>query len=170
MKKILTCLVALAAFQTSISHADYLVESRGSWPKTWPKELEPLRKKASTFEGPLLPALHYAITFDSREQFEAAWPHLLKVKTKGAPIILKRGPSFWLRGGKAAGICVHTPPAHTKPRTDAEIAKSKASNSYWRTSVYIELIVDGKIVDLNRIPLPRDTPIIDERFKKPKKK
>jgi hypothetical protein len=27
------------------------------------------------------------------------------------------------------------------------------------------LIVDGDIVDLNRIPLPPDTPIIDERFK-----
>jgi len=30
---------------------------------------------------------------------------------------------------------------------------------------YIELIVDGNIVDLNRIHLPADTPIIDERFK-----
>jgi len=26
-------------------------------------------------------------------------------------------------------------------------------------------VVDGKIVDLNRIALPSDTPIIDERFK-----
>jgi len=32
-------------------------------------------------------------------------------------------------------------------------------------TTYIELAVDGKIVDLNRIPLPSDTPIIDERFK-----
>lgn len=32
-------------------------------------------------------------------------------------------------------------------------------------TTFIELVVDGKIVDLNRIPLPRDTPIIDERFK-----
>jgi hypothetical protein len=31
--------------------------------------------------------------------------------------------------------------------------------------IYIELIFDGDIVDLNRIPLPPDTPIIDERFK-----
>jgi hypothetical protein len=29
---------------------------------------------------------------------------------------------------------------------------------------YIDLIVDGDVVDLNRIPLPADTPIIDERF------
>jgi hypothetical protein len=33
----------------------------------------------------------------------------------------------------------------------------------WTT--YIVLIVDGQTVDLNRIPLPGDTPIVDERFK-----
>jgi hypothetical protein len=35
----------------------------------------------------------------------------------------------------------------------------------YRARVDIVLIVDGKIVDLNRIPLPADTPIIDKRFK-----
>jgi hypothetical protein len=29
---------------------------------------------------------------------------------------------------------------------------------------YIELVVDGNVVDLNRIALPADAPIIDERF------
>ena len=29
-------------------------------------------------------------------------------------------------------------------------------------TTYIELVVDGEIVDLNRIPLPADTPIIDK--------
>ena len=33
-----------------------------------------------------------------------------------------------------------------------------------RARIDIELIVDGDIVDLNRIPLPTDTPIIDKRF------
>jgi len=28
----------------------------------------------------------------------------------------------------------------------------------------VELIVDGNVVDLNRISLPPDTPIIDKRF------
>ena len=28
----------------------------------------------------------------------------------------------------------------------------------------IILVVDGNVVDLNRIPLPKDTPIIDQRF------
>jgi hypothetical protein len=32
-------------------------------------------------------------------------------------------------------------------------------------ATYIALVVDGDIVDLNRIPLPPDTPIVDERFK-----
>jgi len=35
---------------------------------------------------------------------------------------------------------------------------------------YIELVVDGNIVDLNRIQMPRDTLILDERFKEEKKK
>jgi hypothetical protein len=34
----------------------------------------------------------------------------------------------------------------------------------WIHTTHIELIVDGKIVDLNRIKLPADAPIIDERF------
>jgi hypothetical protein len=34
----------------------------------------------------------------------------------------------------------------------------------WMYTSYIELVVDGDIVDLNRIPLPADTPIIDKRF------
>ena len=31
-------------------------------------------------------------------------------------------------------------------------------------TTFIELVVDEEIVDLNRIPLPADTPIVDERF------
>jgi hypothetical protein len=37
-------------------------------------------------------------------------------------------------------------------------------------TTFIELVVDGQIVDLNRVPLPRDTPIVDERFKDEQKK
>ena len=32
------------------------------------------------------------------------------------------------------------------------------------------LILDGQIIDLNRIQLPPDTPIVDERFKEPTSK
>jgi hypothetical protein len=34
----------------------------------------------------------------------------------------------------------------------------------YRVRTEIELVVDGRIIDLNRIPLPPDTPIIDRRF------
>jgi len=34
----------------------------------------------------------------------------------------------------------------------------------WPWTTFIELVVDGDIVDINRIPLPADTPIIDKRF------
>jgi hypothetical protein len=160
MKRTAACLVAMALCAAgSVALGDYSVESRGSWPESWPKELEPLRKQARTLEGPLVPLLHYAIGFAKREEFEAAWPHLLKVKTPGAPIVLRHGPSFWLEDGGTAGICIHTPPAGEKA------ANSKTVGTNWEKTIYLELIVDGQIVDLNRIVLPPDTPIIDERFK-----
>jgi hypothetical protein len=65
-----------------------------------------------------------------------------------------------LGNGSNAGVCIHTPPAGETPITDAE-----GVDGNWERTIYIELIVDGEIVDLNRIPLPPDTPIIDERFK-----
>jgi hypothetical protein len=34
----------------------------------------------------------------------------------------------------------------------------------WMNAIYVELVVDGEIVDLNRTSLPADTPIVDERF------
>jgi hypothetical protein len=134
------------------------VTDRGTWPDTWPKELEALRGESRTLEGPKVLFLHYAIPFTKRETFEAAWPHLLKVKSHGAPIVLRRGPSFCL-GGASAGVCVHTPP-QGEAAIDGKDAQGK-----WEKTIYIELIVDGEIVDLNRIPLPPDSPIIDERFK-----
>jgi hypothetical protein len=160
MKRLTICLVALVfGAACSAARADYTVESKGSWPADWPQELEPLRKQARTLEGPLLPLLHYAIPFTKREEFEAAWPHLLKVRTPGAPIVLRRGPSFWLGEEAAAGVVVHTPPAG-----EAAPADAKAAGDRIERTIYLELIVDGQIVDLNRIPLPPDTPIVDERF------
>lgn len=140
--------------------ADYGVQDRGTWPDSWPQELAALREHSRTLEGPMRPSLHYAITFNKRDQFETAWPHLLKVKTKRAPIVLRRGPSFWLGKEQKAGVCVHTPPEGQAP-----LADGKDANGNWEKTVFIELIVDGETVDLNRIPLPPDTPIIDERFK-----
>ena len=165
MNRAITILAAIVLFSACSLYADYTVKDRGTWPMSWPKELEGLRKASRTFEGPLVPLLHYAISFTNREAFEAAWPQLLKVKSQGAPIVLRRGPSFWLGNESNAGVCIHTPPEGEVP-----IADAKEAGGRWEKTIYIELIVDGKIVDLNRIPLPPDTPIIDERFKDGKTK
>jgi hypothetical protein len=160
MKRVSAVLFAFICCVVCSVRGDYSVEDQGAWPDTWPDELDGLRPQARTLEGPLRPQLHYAIPFTSREEFEAAWPHLLKVVSPGAPITLRRGPNFWLEGD-VAGVCVHCPPADTErigkvlPRT----------NNSPEPQISIELIVDGDIVDLNRIPLPPDTPIVDERFK-----
>jgi len=133
--------------------AEYGVWDKGVWPETWPKELEALRPQAKTYEGPRRLTRLYLIPFTKREEFEAAWPHLLKVKTKGAPIFLVRGPRTDFFALQPAGVMVVTPPVAEKPDGTAE---------------RIELVVDGEIVDLNRIELPADTPIVDERFKEKK--
>src|ERR1700687_3999910 len=162
MKRTIAILAAIAFCAVCSVHADYSVEDKGTWPKSWPEELEPLRKQSRTLEGPLVLLLHYQIPFTKREEFEAAWPHLLKVKSKGAPVILVRSPYTRL-GRIDAGVFIHSPPARTGNR-EAPI-NSTNTRERWMWTTYIELVVDGEIVDLNRIPLPADTPIIDERFK-----
>lgn len=161
---VVVVVVAVAGWALPV-YADYSVTRSGAWPASWPAELEPLRKEARTLEGPMVLYLHHAIAFSDRAAFEAAWPHLLKVRSPGAPIVLRRGASFWLGGGKAAGVCIHTPPAGEEPLVDA-----KQVNGRWAKTVYIELIVDGEIVDLNRIALPREAVVIDERFEEGKGK
>ena len=73
------------------------------------------------------------------------------MNSKGAALRLVRGPNFFL-GGHIAGVVVHSPPLGQEDPT------------------HLELVVDGDIVDLNRIPLPADTPVVDERFKDGKNK
>ena len=153
------------------AYALYSVIGHGAWPKTWPAELEPIRKQACTLVGPHFEYRHYQIPFTKREEFEAAWPHFLKVKTKGAPIILVRAPKTEMIAIKPAGLLIHSPPTDDKG-TDpvGPIPGYDNPRSTWRDATFFELVVDGEIVDLNRISLPADTPIIDERFKAAPKK
>ncbi len=152
----------------SAAYGLYTVTDTGTWPKSWPAELEPLRKRARTLVGPEVELRHYAIPFSKREEFEAAWPHLLKVKTNGAPVFLVRGPSFYLGDRATAGVVVHCPPerrgADPAP-AEAPIPGVEHLRTRWMNTTYIELVVDGQVVDLNRVPLPPDTPVVDERFK-----
>ena len=169
MKKTTVLLAASIFMVIAPAHAEYRVTDRGDWPGNWPEELEPLRSKSRTLVGPKAEARHYAIRFEERDDFEAAWQHVLQVKSAGAPIILTRGPNFFLGDGSASGVVVHCPPAgksETPTTPGAPAAGAAKPGMGWMNTNYIELVVDGEIVDLNRVPLPADTPIIDERFKK----
>jgi len=165
MKRIGAVVIALAA--TGLVHALYMVRDNGAWPASWPKELEPLRKQARTLVGPTALYRHYAIRFTTREEFEAAWPHLLSVKAKGASLILRRGGNFFL-GGANAGVVVHCPPFSQADKAGVPdfTGRTATAKELAHDAHSIELVVDGTIVDLNRIALPADTPISDERFKK----
>ncbi len=169
-----TAVLAAIAFCAACSavFALYDVSDEGTWPKTWPKELEPLRKQARTLVGPEALQSHYEIPFTKRAEFEAAWPYLLKVKSKGAPIILVRAPKTDFMEVKPAGVLIHSPPPGQNENPDtpeAPIPGVINVRERWMNTTYIELVVDGNIVDLNRIPLPADTPIVDERFQHEKK-
>jgi len=169
MKRTIGLLAAIVLCLAGSVYALYEVNDRGEWPKSWPAELESLRAQARTLVGPMAPNRHYEIPFTDRQQFEAAWPYLLKVKSKGAPIILVRGPKTDFMEVKPAGVLIHSPPLENEKQInpDREVPISGVTNvrERWMNTTFIELVVDGKIVDLNRIPLPADTPIVDERFK-----
>jgi hypothetical protein len=152
---------------SSAVYSMYSVWNEGNWPKTWPVELESLRKQSRSYEGPMTAHRHYAIPFTKREEMESAWPHILKVKTKGAPVVLVRRPNFFLGEHTKAGVVVHSPPLGQAGNlaTPEVPIKSVQGKTRWINTTYIELLVDGDVVDLNRIALPADTPIIDERFK-----
>ena len=164
-KTTLIAAIALAALGTG--YADFGLIDKGDWPATWPKELEPLRKQARTLSGPMVENRHYAIPFTKREDFEAAWPHLLKVKSPGTAVLLTRAPNFYLADGAKAGVVIHTPPLN-EPEAAATKVEGKAEADPSLKATYLELVVDGEIVDLNRIAFPAGTLVRDERFKDPK--
>jgi hypothetical protein len=161
MKRTIGLLVAVAVCSAAVLYADYGIVEEGTWPKDWPQELDSLRKQARTYDGPIGPQLHYEIPFASREQFEAAWPHLLAVTSQGAPLVLVRGPQEWVGAKVEAGVRIH---ANARRLIAPE--PGEKSRSQEQTETYLDLIVDGDVVDLNRIPLPPDTPIIDKRFER----
>lgn len=157
---------AIVGVACSVAWGEWTVSDTGAWPRSWPKELEPLRRQASTIQGGLLELPVHCIPFADRNAFEEAWPHLLKVKTAGAPIILVRSPkSHWHFGQMRAGVLIHCPPGGLEPKVPARpVPHVDSIAERWLNTAYIELVVDGEIVDLNRIALPPDTPIIDQRF------
>jgi hypothetical protein len=164
MKRVLAFVAVIILGLVGSVSAEYMIDDKGTWPQSWPGELEPLRKQSRTFEGGLVNAASHYVPFTKREEFESAWPHLLKVKSEGAPVILLRSGATTLSKFKA-GVVVHTPPTDKKTSPEAPLAGIATARGRWPWTTYIELVVDGNIVDLNRIPLPADTPILDQRFK-----
>lgn len=252
-KHIRLVIVALIVLCAACStHALYTFGIEGTWPGYWPKELEPLRKHSRTLSHCSSWKDIHEIRFTNREDFESAWPHILKVKSSKAPLILLSSPYGRLSKPIKAGVRIVSPggavlvipegapyaaeaessipggtflkirppwpdyikvesavrlnnfvyengkrapwdlkllrigppwPDHIKSESGAlpeYVVYENGKLALWdpdggrslpkeparlmRCRVDIELIVDGQIVDLNRIALPADTPIIDKRF------
>lgn len=252
-KHIRSVIVALIVLCAACSaYALYGVSIEGTWPGDWPKELEPLRKHSHSLSHCSCWMDIHEIPFTNRGDFEFAWPHILKVKSSKAPLILLSSPYDRLGKPIKAGVRIVSPgggvlvipegasyareaksamPGGTFLRTgppwpdyikaesgvrldigvfengkwvpwdlkllrigppwpdyiksesgalpeyvvyengklapwdfDGGRSLSKESSQVMRCRADIELIVDGQIVDLNRIALPADTPIIDKRF------
>lgn len=191
----LTVIVMLCA---ATSLALMTVAEYGTWPDTWPEELEGYRKEAKTRE--YMSGMHetvYDMRFRAREDFEKAWAYIVSLKSKGGPLILDKAPSEYRSRQLTVGVYILSPPrGGSYSRADGkyvspgppwpESIKSasgelpeyvRVEGGKWvptdldltkgrpvRARQDIMLVCDGDIVDLNRIPLPANTPIIDRRF------
>jgi hypothetical protein len=203
-----------------------ITNTRGAWPDSWPKELEPYRGQAKTISFATgIQENVYEIRFEKREEFEKLWPIILKLKDKQAPLRLRRIEKPFKKGllfnsdKPVVRVFSHVYPAWPSYRPGGRelrpappwpdsiksptgelpeyVARSEDGSTWipaekekprdfkwslvedfmwslveegkprghmYRARTEIELVVDGTIIDLNRILLPPDTPIIDRRF------
>ncbi|MFG0334158.1 MAG: hypothetical protein ACF8TS_12405 [Maioricimonas sp. JB049] len=156
MKTLALLVTATVIAASTPVHAEWIGGQGGLWPESWPEQLEPLRNQAWTWEHNLAGPTIHEIRFNDRDAFEAAWPHILQVRSSHGAIILLRSPDRKVGKPVTAGVRVLTP---GRPITPAEAAGLPVGDQ-----TEIELIVDGTIVDLNRIPLPAKATVIDRRF------
>jgi len=196
--------------------------NEGKWPPTWPKELEPLRKRSKTLDVGTGTQEHiYTIPFENRDEFEKFWPVLMTLRTPGSPLTVSKvgridkgwgdllsnakacvrikGPSGGYAGGtvklgghidlkeldagtmlfagapwpkELTGSNGELPEYVTAIRIDGgklawksiEQVPEKDRGFHNRARIDIELVIDGEIIDLNRIRLPQDARIVDRRF------
>jgi hypothetical protein len=200
-------------------------EHGGKWPSDWPVELEPLRASATTIDVATGTQEHiYEIAFATSDEFIKAWPALLRVRTPGSPLSLRRisvpKPGSWesiasnskpkvrifapvANSNRSSNISDHDsdeplPPGKKArmlpfklgppwpvelvssqgelpeyvqaiPRDGkailAEVKSDDKSRGFrYRARVDIELVVDGKVIDVNRLEFPKDALIVDHRF------
>jgi hypothetical protein len=183
----------------ALGYAWIMISDKGTWPKTWPAALEPLREQARSMDvAHGIQQNEFEIVFKDREQFEKVWPAVLEVKSPGGVLILESLPSRSEAGPSSLtqpGVRILTPAYGARvgeEKTDAgspqwldaltsggaplpEYALSLKGGKWaaydgsnragfmYRARTDIILAVDGRVVDLNRIPLPPDTPILDRR-------
>ncbi|HLJ55486.1 MAG TPA: hypothetical protein VKT77_10645 [Chthonomonadaceae bacterium] len=166
MKRSVCLLAAFVCCVIGPAYALYSVADHGLWPKSWPRAMEPLRIQARTLVGPEVESRHYAIRFTKREQFDAVWPEILKVKSKNAPIFLVHGPNFFLGDNAKAGVVIHTPPAGRDIKPGAPgVPINGVENPHvkWMNANTIDVVVDDDIVSVDRLKLPKSVVVIDER-------
>lgn len=157
--------LAKSTLEQSLSHGSERTDEErqpgGSWPKDWPQGLEHLRAQASSeFRNTKHATVFRKIPFSERGAFEASWPGFLDLmKRKHFKFVLLSS-----RTGMAdrfIGVAVLC------PLQEVDVPNEQEVPEFGKTVVY--LFVDGDVIDLNRIQLPADMPIIDERFKEPNK-
>jgi hypothetical protein len=111
-RKVCTFMVVVAV-PSAVVLATTAIIASGNWPDSWPPQLNGLRSRATTlYVGWGNQETVYEIPFSTRQEFEAAWPHLLSLRSQGAPIIVQPGPSqYYFRTGPTvkAGVLVLWP-------------------------------------------------------------
>jgi len=209
MKRNITVLLILLIAHTA--NGLWEEDKTGTWPQSWPKEMELLRAHARSIgvaNG--TQESIYEIHFSDRDEFEKAWPIILSLKTYGAPVRLYRVGSEHAQGlhqlesNALPTVRMYAPPRVTRllpdgkqeligspwpkeivgphgempeyvrenSRSDPTLVPSDLDRRKWREFNYraridIDLVLDGTVLDLNRVQLPTDTPIVDHRFDKP---
>ena len=163
MRRAAVFAILIVFFFLTSTYALSVGGSGGAWPNDAPKELEPLRIRAWTWwHGRTVKGrgqyTSYEIPFAERTTFESYWPHLQKFKSDDTTLTLVRGNVIRAASTKSkyqnAGVRVVG--LATGDRLKRDGMKIKVTD--------IQLVVDGNIVDLNRIQLPQDMRIIDKRF------
>jgi hypothetical protein len=149
------CLLATLALIASATLCLGMIVSHHvyNFPAGWPVELGPYLNDAWENELGLSKNSEYVIPFQDRERFERAWPLILAIKRAEGSLTLYRA------GETGPGL-----PTRLEGPSVRVIAPTHWSRSLDQDRVDIMLVVDGKVIDLNRIPLPRNTLIIDRRW------
>jgi len=89
-------LLALVSVTLGPSPALVFTEDTGTWPKSWPEELEPLRERAHTVGWATGQQMNvYNIPFEDPDEFEALWPVILSLKSKGGTLTLRNIDGEW---------------------------------------------------------------------------